>query len=147
MRNQKLLQHRLQKAVNFAVQPFQFRRSVVQTALQIWVADKSKCLKSTQSTNRGVVMKRVLAVLFIVSFLFTALPAQLAYAKVSEYKETVFDQVGDWGATLGKSGLEKDKILAERKAQRMQRHMEKMTKEAAKDAEKAGKDLKKKMGF
>ncbi len=92
-------------------------------------------------------MKRVLAVLFIVSFLFTALPAQLAYAKVSEYKETVFDQVGDWGATLGKSGLEKDKILAERKAQRMQRHMEKMTKEAAKDAEKAGKDLKKKMGF
>lgn len=51
-------------------------------------------------------------------------------------KETPFTKLGDSLATLGKSGLDKDKILAERTAAR-----------ASKCAEAKAGEMKKKMGF
>ena len=51
-------------------------------------------------------------------------------------KESVFTKIGDSLATLGKQGIEKDKILAARTADR-----------AAACAAKTGGDIKKKLGF
>lgn len=51
-------------------------------------------------------------------------------------KENLLDKTGDWVATIGKDGMEKEKVLAERKAKR-----------AAKCAEQKGAEMKKKMGF
>ncbi len=63
-----------------------------------------------------------------------------AYAAVDCTKENWVDQAGDWFATRGKNGLEKDQVLAARKADRI-------TKCTQREAEKAGKDMKKKLGF
>ncbi len=62
-------------------------------------------------------------------------------------KDTPIDQMGDWFATLGKKDLEKDSVLAQRKADRVAACTKREAEKAAKEAEKAGKDLKKKMGF
>ncbi len=79
---------------------------------------------------------------------FTALSVTTtAYAADLEYKETVLDQAWDWGTTLGKSGLEKERILAENKAERMKRYAEKVAKQAQKEAGNAAADAKKKLGF
>jgi hypothetical protein len=51
-------------------------------------------------------------------------------------KEDALTKIGDSIAVIGKTGLEKDKVLAERAASR-----------AAKCAEKTGGDLKKSLGF
>ena len=51
-------------------------------------------------------------------------------------KENLFTKLGDKLATLGKEGVEKDKILVERNAAR-----------ASKCAEQGAGDMKKKMGF
>ncbi|MCB9800554.1 MAG: hypothetical protein H6757_07340 [Candidatus Omnitrophica bacterium] len=51
-------------------------------------------------------------------------------------KENVLTQIGDAVATLGKKGLEKDQVLAGRKADRM-----------AACAQKTGSDMKKSLGF
>ncbi len=51
-------------------------------------------------------------------------------------KEDMLTSVGDKLATMGKDGLEKDKILVDRKAKR-----------AAECAEKGAGDMKKKIGF
>ncbi len=51
-------------------------------------------------------------------------------------KENVFSKLGDSLATMGKKGMDKDKILAERAADR-----------AAKCAEKKGGEVKAKLGF
>lgn len=60
----------------------------------------------------------------------------LSFAGCDACQETVFTKLGDTVATIGKSGLEKDKVLAERKANR-----------AAKCANQKAGELKKKMGF
>lgn len=70
-----------------------------------------------------------------------------AYAVDVQYKETVLDQAWDWGTTLGKSGLEKERILAENKAERMKRYAERVAKQAEKEASAAAADAKKKLGF
>ena len=62
-------------------------------------------------------------------------------------KDTPIDQIGDWAATLGKRGMEKDQILATRKADRVAVCAKKQADEAVKAAQKAGGDLKKKLGF
>lgn len=91
-------------------------------------------------------MKRFLSFVFAAFFVFSAVATPLSYA-AGEYRDTPIDQAGDWFATLGKKGLEKDQILAQRKADRMARYAEKLTRQAAKEAEKAGQDTKKKLGF
>lgn len=73
--------------------------------------------------------------------------ASTAYALDVQYKETVLDQAWDWATTLGKSGLEKETILAQNKAERMKRHAEKLAKQAEKEAGQAASDMKKKLGF
>ena len=61
----------------------------------------------------------------------------------------IFNRVGDWFATVGKSDEEKAKIKAERKAERAVKRAEKEAKKQAKGAkekmEKGKKDLNKKM--
>ena len=58
-----------------------------------------------------------------------------AFAAVPAYAEdSVLDKAGDWIATVGKSPAEKDRILLERRSDRV-------AKEFKKGAEKMGKDL------
>jgi len=91
-------------------------------------------------------MKRILTLILILAVAFAAQPIDKAYASM-EYKDNVIDQAGDWAATLGKSGVEKEQVLAQRKAERLKKHAERMAAKKAKEAEKAGKEMKKKMGF
>ena len=90
-------------------------------------------------------MKRFVTLFFIMSLMFSNLSVSVCYA--GEYQENVLDKVGDSLATMGKKGLEKDQILAQRKAERLARHAEREAKKMQKEAEKAGKDAQKKLGF
>ena len=66
------------------------------------------------------------------------------------YADNVVENLGDWMATMGKKDLEKQAILAQRKAQRQaaraQKETRKQTKKGAKQMDRAGKDLKKGLG-
>jgi hypothetical protein len=61
--------------------------------------------------------------------------------------EAVLDRVGDWFATLGKSGLEKDSILVQRRtaraAKRAQKTIEHQVQNAEQGLHEAGEGLKK----
>ena len=57
----------------------------------------------------------------------------------------VFNRVGDWFATIGKSKEEKEIIKAERKAQRMKKKAEKKMKENKGEIKKSGEEEMKKM--
>ncbi len=92
-------------------------------------------------------MKKFFGILFAATLLFSNLPAHVVYAEITEYHDNAFDKAGDWFATLGKQGTEKDRILAERKAERVRKHIEKNANAAAKDMEKAGDKMKKDLGF
>ena len=89
-------------------------------------------------------MKRFIVGFFIVSAVFSGAPA---FAAVDCTKDTWVDQAGDWFATRGKNGLEKDKVLATRKADRIAKCTKRQAEQAAKEAKKAGEDMKKKLGF
>jgi len=60
----------------------------------------------------------------------------LSFAGCDACKENVLTKIGDSVATMGKSGMDKDKVLAERIAAR-----------ASKCAESKAGEMKKKMGF
>lgn len=76
-------------------------------------------------------MKKFVFALLAGLMLVTSTPmVGVAYAE-----DTVVDKVGDWVATMGKSGMEKDQILLERR-------MDREAKRASKAMKKAGKDLK-----
>lgn len=93
-------------------------------------------------------MKRFKVWMFALMLAVSAVSmAGSAYAVDLQYKETVLDQAWDWGTTLGKSGMEKERILAENKAERMKRYAEKVAKQAEKEAGAAAADAKKKLGF
>ena len=87
---------------------------------------------------------------FVIAFFAIALMSgglsMTAYAADCS-KDTPIDQVGDWFGTLGKKDMEKDQILAKRKADRFAICAKKQAQEAAKTAEKSGNDMKKKLGF
>lgn len=81
--------------------------------------------------------------------------SEKAYEHASE--EAIFNRVGDWFATRGKSPEEKEAIIAERKAKReakraekearkAQKQLEKETKKQQKELEKQQKKMKKKYG-
>ena len=91
-------------------------------------------------------MKRFMVIIFIIALAFTV-AAPASFAAGLEYKETPLDSAWDWWTTMGKSGLEKEQILAKNKAERLQRYSEKTAKELQKDANAAAADAKKKLGF
>jgi hypothetical protein len=68
-----------------------------------------------------------------------------AYQHASD--QAVFNRIGDWFATLGKSGSEKDSILIQRRtsraARRTQRTIEHQAKQAEKGLREAGEGMKK----
>ncbi|MFZ5801529.1 MAG: hypothetical protein ACOY3K_00240 [Candidatus Omnitrophota bacterium] len=103
-------------------------------------------------------MRKILFALLIGLFLIPVLPAPVSYAEDVVYQDNVGDKMSDWAATLGKDKTERDKIVAERKAERQKRHLEKKAKQAQKKAEKeaqkagkeakaAGKGMQKKLGL
>ena len=62
-------------------------------------------------------------------------------------KDTPADQVGDWIRTIGKKGVEKDQILARRKADRLLACAKKEAQKAVKEVQKSGEDMKKRLGL
>ena len=94
-------------------------------------------------------MKKQIAVFCLVLGLFSTLPmtSGTAWAEVQEYQENAIDKMGDWFAVLGKQGVEKDSILAQRKADRLAKHAQKQADQMAKEAQKSGEDMQKKLGL
>ncbi|MBU9888754.1 MAG: hypothetical protein KTQ49_02655 [Candidatus Omnitrophica bacterium] len=91
-------------------------------------------------------MRKFVIAFFVVALMLGGVAGQTAYA-MDCTQDTMFDKIGDWGATLGKKGVEKEAVLAKRKADRLAICAKKQAQEAAKAAEKAGGDLKKKLGL
>ncbi len=87
--------------------------------------------------------------LVIAFFVFTLMLGGISVAAYAAdcSKDNPIDQAGDWFATLGKQGMEKDQILVKRKADRVAVCTKKQAEEAAEVAKKAGNDMKKKLGF
>jgi len=87
---------------------------------------------------------------FVIAFFVFALViggiSMTAYAADCT-KDNPIDQAGDWLATLGKQGMEKDQVLVKRKADRVAACTRREAEKAAKEAQKAGNDMKKKLGF
>jgi len=96
-------------------------------------------------------MKRIFFAVALMSCVSFAMPAlaqdveqkakgasQQAYEHADD--NAIFNRTTDWFATIGKSGEEKEKILAERKAERAVKRAEK---EAKKAQRKAGEEMKK----
>jgi len=101
-------------------------------------------------------MKKIFSAIMIAFMMFSVLPVTTAYAEET-YQENALDKMSDWAATIGKDGVEKDKVLAERKMERQRKHAEKKaaqlkkqaekkTAKAKQDAKAAKKDMKKKFG-
>ena len=88
--------------------------------------------------RRGMLGALVVVMIGVASPVYAAQPAQ---------QDTIVDQVGDWFATLGKSGVDKDAILAQRRTERTAAHAQKAAKRQVKAAgqsvENAGRDLNK----
>lgn len=95
-------------------------------------------------------MKRIagIVVALVLGMGIATQPVQAA--EMVGQQDTVIDRIGDWFATLGKSGMEKDAILTQRKADRLTKRAEQRAREGAKKAERelnqAGKDLQKSLG-
>ena len=66
--------------------------------------------------------------------------SEKAYEHASD--EAVFNRVGDWFATIGKSDEEKEKVLIERKAKRAAKKAKKKAEKAAKESKKKAKKVK-----
>lgn len=91
-------------------------------------------------------MRNLVLVFFIGALMMGGIAGQTAFAADCT-KDTPIDQMGDWFATLGKQGMEKDQILVKRKADRLALCAKKQAQEAAKEAKKAANDMKKNLGF
>ena len=100
-------------------------------------------------------MKKLAVVLVVLSLLIGqsaafAAPKTMKGASEKAYEhasdEAVFNRIGDWFATIGKSDEEKKKIIAERKAKRAAKRTEKEAMKAQKEMEKKKKEMKAKMG-
>lgn len=91
-------------------------------------------------------MKKVVICALMVLFVFSG--SKLAFAKKDKDKgasaqayehasdEAIFNRVGDWFATVGKSEEEKEEIKAERQANRERKRVEKQAQKELKQAEK-----------
>lgn len=98
--------------------------------------------------KKGGSMKKLILVLVALAFLTISVPGFAAEggqkgasskAKEQASEQSIFNRVGDWFATVGKSEEEKEKILKERKQERAQekaaRKAEKMKEKAERKAE------------
>ena len=90
-------------------------------------------------------MRKFAIAFFVFALLFGGI-SMTAYAADCT-KDNPIDQAGDWFATLGKQGMEKDQVLAKRKTDRVAACAKREAEKAAKEAQKAGNDMKKKLGF
>ncbi|MFH1800101.1 MAG: hypothetical protein ABH891_04545 [Candidatus Omnitrophota bacterium] len=90
-------------------------------------------------------MRKLIMALFILALMLGGLSVT-AYAADCG-KDTLVDQAGDWFGTLGKKGMEKDQILAKRKADRLLVCAKREAEKAAKEVQKSSKDMKKRLGF
>ncbi|PIQ89668.1 MAG: hypothetical protein COV72_01780 [Candidatus Omnitrophica bacterium CG11_big_fil_rev_8_21_14_0_20_42_13] len=101
-------------------------------------------MRILESDIRGDRIKKLISAGLIVSFMLAGFPvlaqeeakkgaSEKAYEHASD--KAVFNRVSDWFATIGKSGEEKEKILAERKAERAAKRVEKELKRAEKEKE------------
>ena len=99
-------------------------------------------------------MRKLLTISFILMLAMAYIPTfaaeegkKGASAKAYEHAsdQSIFNRVGDWFATIGKSPEEKEKILEERRAKRAAKRAEIEAKKAAKKAEKEAKKSKEKI--
>ncbi len=90
-------------------------------------------------------MRQLVIAFFVFTLVFGGIPIT-AYASDCT-KDAPLSRVGDWFATLGKQGMEKDRILAKRKADRVVICAKKQAEEAAEAVRKTEENLKKKLGF
>ncbi|MFC1667724.1 hypothetical protein ACFL0P_07720 [Candidatus Omnitrophota bacterium] len=97
-------------------------------------------------------MRKLMTLVLVLAFVMVSIPVfaaegsrKGASAKAYEHAsdEAVFNRVGDWFSTVGKSKEEKEAIIAERKAKRAAKRAEKEAKKAKKKAEKEAKKAKK----
>ncbi len=96
-------------------------------------------------------MKRILTGICIFVFVLCVGASNLSFAQEEKGKgaspkayehaneNSIFNRVGDWFATVGKSDKEKERIKAERKTQRALKRSEKKMKEALQEREQKGK--------
>ena len=95
-------------------------------------------------------MRKLITLTLISMFVFT-MPA-LAQKGASETAlekaspNAIFNRVTDWFATVGKDDVEKEKILAERKAERAAKKAEKKAAKAKKEAGKMKEEMKEESG-
>jgi hypothetical protein len=90
-------------------------------------------------------MRKLVITFFMIALMLGGL-SMTAYAADCG-KDTPVDQVGDWFRTFGKKGVEKNQILAKRKAGRMLACAQKKAQKAAKEVQKSGEDMKKRLGL
>ena len=90
-------------------------------------------------------MRKLMMTSFILALMLGGL-SMTAYAAACG-KDTPIDQVGDWFGTFGKKGMEKDQMLAKRKADRLLACAKREAEEAAKEVQKSSADMKKRLGF
>jgi ElaB/YqjD/DUF883 family membrane-anchored ribosome-binding protein len=90
-------------------------------------------------------VKRLVLLIFLGFFAVTIInsvyaqqPQKGASAQAYEHasEQSVFNRVGDWFATIGKSGAEKEKILQQRRAQREAKRIRKQTNQESEAAQK-----------
>ena len=77
--------------------------------------------------------RRGMVVEMVVMLLLAATTPVLAAEMVGN--DTAVDRVGDWFATVGKSGIDKDSILAQRRAERAAKRAQQAMEQHAKQAE------------
>lgn len=96
-------------------------------------------------------MKKIAAIFIILSLLAAGAPAFAAKGGVRGASEqayehagpqAIFNRVGDWFATVGKSKEEKEAILVERKANRAAARAEREARKAARRADEAKQEAK-----
>lgn len=90
-------------------------------------------------------MRKFMAAFFVFALVSGGV-SMTAYAMNCD-KDTVIDQTGDWFATIGKKGAEKDQILLKRKADRFSKCAQKKADKASKEVQKSAEAMKKKLGF
>ena len=100
-------------------------------------------------------MKKIVALMVVLALALTVMPAyaakggtrgasQQAYDNASD--KAVFNRVGDWFATRGKSPKERQAIIAERDAKRAAKKLEKQAQKEAKRLEKQSETKTRKVG-
>ena len=96
--------------------------------------------------KRGIIMRRIVASLIILTLLVGAMPEAMAQRGANTRAierasdEAIFHRVGDWFATRGKSKEEKKAIIAERKAKRRAARAKKAAEKRKKEMEKKAKE-------